>query len=130
MIEKTGKITRILYRNDDFLIALLNDIKIVGSIYGVDKNEEITVMGEWETHPKFGRQLKVESWERPIPQTEEQILAFLASPMVKGCGKKTARNILNKLGSNALAIITREKEACLSGRSEEHTSELQSRFDL
>src|SRR5690625_3920390 len=35
--------------------------------------------------------------------------------MVKGCGKKTARNILNKLGSNALAIITREKEACLSG---------------
>jgi len=115
MIEKTGKITRILYRNDDFLIALLNDIKIVGSIYGADKNEEITVMGEWETHPKFGRQLKVESWERPIPQTEEQILAFLASPMVKGCGKKTARNILNKLGSNALAIITREKEACLSG---------------
>lgn len=119
MIEKTGKITRILYRNDDFLIAILKtkegeDIKIIGNIYGVDKNEQITIKGGWETHPKFGRQLMVESWERPIPQTEEQVLAFLSSPMVKGCGKKTARNIVNKLGKNALEIITKEKESCLS----------------
>src|SRR5699024_1129647 len=88
--------------------------KIVGHIYGVDKNEHITVKGGWETHPKFGRQLKVESWERPIPQTEEQVLAFLSSPMVKGCGKKTARYIVRKLGSNALEIISEEKENCLS----------------
>jgi len=120
MTELTGKVSRILFNKDDFMIAILKtdtrkNIKIVGNIYGVDKNEDITVKGVWETHPKFGEQLKVESWERPIPKTEEQILAFLSSPMVKGCGKKTARKIVKQLGENALSIISEKKEVALAG---------------
>ncbi|ALX47699.1 hypothetical protein AOX59_03225 [Lentibacillus amyloliquefaciens] len=119
MNEYTGVITRILYQHEYFLIAVLQtddeEIKIKGSIYGVEKGEKVTVRGEWENHPKYGKQLAVESWERPIPQTEEQILAFLSSPMVKGCGKKQAREIVQTFGPQTLAIITKERESCLTG---------------
>ncbi|WP_176447371.1 ATP-dependent RecD-like DNA helicase [Lentibacillus sp. CBA3610] len=118
MIEQTGIIKRILYQHEAFLIAILKTdyeaIKIKGSIYGVEKGEKVTVRGEWERHPKYGGQLAVESWERPIPQTEEQILAFLSSPMIKGCGKKQARAIVQTFGTQTLTVITKEREACLT----------------
>lgn len=118
MNKITGKLSKIFYRKDEFLIGKLatnndEEIKIIGNIYGVDINEEITVKGEWETHSKYGRQLKVEFWERPIPQTEDQVLAFLSSSMVKGAGKKTARRIVDKLGEDALNIISEQRESCL-----------------
>ncbi|MFC3041625.1 ATP-dependent RecD-like DNA helicase [Virgibacillus xinjiangensis] len=119
MKEETGSITRILYQKDDFLIAVLRteseEIKIKGNIYGVEKGETVTVRGIWENHPKYGEQLAVESWERPIPQTEEQILALLTSSLVKGCGKKQAEEIVQKFGGKALEVISDERESCLLG---------------
>lgn len=117
MIQVTGTISSILYRNDDFLIGVMqtdgDGIKIKGNIYGVEKSERIEVTGEWETHPTYGDQFFVESWQRPIPQTEGQILAFLSSPMVKGCGKKQARQIIKRFGIEALETISEEREGCL-----------------
>ncbi|MFC2947560.1 SF1B family DNA helicase RecD2 [Virgibacillus sediminis] len=119
MKKETGSITRILYQNEDFLIAVLRteseDIKIKGNIYGVEKGETVAVRGTWDNHPKYGEQFAVESWERPIPQTEEQILAFLTSSMVKGCGKKQAKAIVQQFGGKALEIISEERESCLTG---------------
>ena len=114
-----GKITRIIYLNEDFLIAklLLNErkseITIIGSIYGVDIGEEISVTGEWSEHPKYGKQLQVERWERPVPKTEEQVEQFLASKLIKGCGKKQAKEIVKRYGANAIKVIEREGESCL-----------------
>ena len=113
-----GKITRIIYLNEDFLIAklLLNErkseITIIGSIYGVDIGEEISVTGEWSEHPKYGKQLQVERWERPVPKTEEQVEQFLASKLIKGCGKKQAKEIVKRYGANAIKVIEREGESC------------------
>lgn len=100
----------------DFLIASFvsdQEMTIKGSMYGVERGEELTIYGEWEQHPKFGKQLAVERWERPIPQTEEQAVAFLASPLVKGCGEKRAMQVVAHLGPNALQRITDEGEECL-----------------
>ncbi|KRG14005.1 hypothetical protein ACA30_13095 [Virgibacillus soli] len=110
----------VLFRRDDFLIGNLespqkNIIKIKGSMYGVQKGEEITVRGRWEIHPKFGRQFAVLSWERPMPQTKEQVISFLASSLVKGCSAKQAIKIVEKLGEDAIDIISKEGEPCLEG---------------
>ncbi|QUW20885.1 ATP-dependent RecD-like DNA helicase [Sporosarcina sp. Marseille-Q4063] len=119
MNEFKGKVVRVLYRNEDFLIAKLQtdkeELTIKGSIYGVDKGEEIKVRGAWENHAKFGKQLAVEFWERPIPQTKDQVIAFLASSLVKGCGPKQSTMIAEKLGENALMIITQQGETSLQG---------------
>src|SRR5699024_5031533 len=141
MKEFQGEIVKILFQKEDFLIAVLktdtNQIKIIGNVYGVKKGEEVILRGDWETHPRFGEQLKVESWKRPIPQNEEQIIAYLSSPMVKGCGKKTAIKIVEHLGEDTLNIIMKEKETCLSNiqglgkkRAKKITTSIVNTFEL
>lgn len=102
MNEFIGKVVKVLYRNEDFLIAKLQtdneELTIKGSIYGVNKGEEVKVRGTWENHTQFGKQFVVEFWERPIPQTKDQVIAFLASPLIKGCGPKQSVVIAEKLG--------------------------------
>ena len=38
---------------------------------------------------EFGKQFVVEFWERPIPQTKDQVITFLASPLIKGVWAET-----------------------------------------
>ncbi|PID13803.1 MULTISPECIES: AAA family ATPase [unclassified Sporosarcina] len=119
MNEFIGKVIKVLYRNEDFLIAKLQtdneELTIKGNIYGVDKGEEIKVRGTWENHMLFGKQFVVEFWERPIPQTKDQVIAFLASPLIKGCGPKQSVVIAEKLGEDSLMIISEQGEASLQG---------------
>ncbi len=82
-------------------------------MYGVRPNEAIIIHGNWDTHPKYGQQVKVSYWERPIPSTKKQVQAFLSSGLVKGVGPVTAKRIVEKLGSDALEIIMREGPAVL-----------------
>ena len=65
--------------------------------------KKLRVQGTWENHPEFGKQLAVVFWERPMPQTKDQVIAFLASPLVKGCGAKQAVLIAEQLGEEALS---------------------------
>jgi len=120
LIEFTGRITHFLCRNDDFVIAILETrngerIKIVGSLYGADKGEVVTVRGVWQNHARYGKQFAVQHWERPIPKTADQIVAYLSSKFVKGCGKKRAEEIVRHLGNRALDRIMTEGSACLIG---------------
>lgn len=40
-----------------------------------------------------------------MPQTKEAIISYLSSDLFKGVGKKTAQNIVNALGDNAINDI-------------------------
>lgn len=119
MNEFIGIVVKVLYRNEDFLIAKLQtdneELTIKGSIYGLNKGEEVKVRGTWENHMEFGKQFVVEFWERPIPQTKDQVIAFLASPLIKGCGPKQSVVIAEKLGEDALMLISQQGEASLQG---------------
>lgn len=115
LLEVRGVIDRIIYQKDDFMIGKLKtdkeEITFRGNIFGVEKSEEIIFKGVWKNHPKYGKQLEVKGWERPIPKTKEKIIVFLAS--LKGCGNRHAARIVNTLGENAIEIIMREKEEAL-----------------
>ena len=119
MIGFKGVVSKVLYKSDDFKIALFKtqkrNIKIVGYLLGVEKGTNLTIKGTWQKHEKFGEQFLVEQWEHVIPQDKDQILTFLKSPIIKGCGKKQAEKIVNTLGKDALNIIVSEKESCLLG---------------
>ncbi|GIO42315.1 SF1B family DNA helicase RecD2 [Paenibacillus apis] len=88
---------------------------IKGNLFGVNKGERIAIHGNWETHTKYGQQFAVEHWERPLPKTKDQIVSFLSSRFVKGCGKKTAELIVQKLGDQTLERIMHEGAICLTG---------------
>ena len=42
---------------------------------------------------------------KKLPQTKDAIISYLSSDLFKGIGKKTAQNIVNTLGENAINDI-------------------------
>jgi exodeoxyribonuclease V alpha subunit len=79
----------------------------------LNKKEEIILTGEFKVNGKFGEQFHVESWKRPIPETEVQLVSFFSSSLFKGIGKKMAVKIVKKIGNNAINRIVKEGIKCL-----------------
>lgn len=122
MNEYTGMIEHFFCQKEDFIIARWRSEKgerftIVGSLYGADRNELLTIRGQWKMHPKYGQQLEIDYWERPLPKTRDQIISFLCSKFVKGCGPKRAAAIVKHLGEDALGRIMTEGSHCLTAIS-------------
>lgn len=78
---------------------------IVGFFPEIAEGDVYTFKGQVVTHPKYGKQLKAETFEKELPQTKEAIISYLSSDLFKGIGKKTAQSIVNKLGENAISDI-------------------------
>ncbi|RPF49449.1 RecD/TraA family predicted helicase [Thermodesulfitimonas autotrophica] len=101
----TGIVRRFIYRSGDFGIFKLDDTIALGEVPGVSEGDKLTVRGKWETHPKFGRQFRVKSWEKPVPSTKEAAVEFLSSGLIKGVGPATAQTIVDTLGPDAVKKI-------------------------
>lgn len=101
----TGTVRRFIYRNGDFGIFRLDDTIALGEVPGVNEGDRLTVTGKWETHPRFGRQFRVKSWEKPVPSTREAAVEFLSSGLIKGVGPSTAQTIVDTLGPEAVKKI-------------------------
>lgn len=56
-------------------------------------------------HDRYGYQYSVTSYEKIMPTGHDAIIEFLTSPLIKGCGEKTAEKIVNILGDNAIEKI-------------------------
>ena len=122
-VRLKGTIRRILFprpvtADTDFMIAILvgnGDIEITikGAMYGIHEKDEILIEGEWVNDKKYGMQLQVTGWERPIPTTKNQAIDLLSSSLIKGCGPKTAKLIVEVLGDGAIETILQQKEDCL-----------------
>ena len=66
--------------------------------------------GEWTTHPEYGRQFKVESYESVVPATVRGIEKYLGSGLIKGIGPVTAKRLVSCFGTKTLDVIEHEPE--------------------
>lgn len=121
-VRLKGTIKKILFPRiqtpeTDFMIVVLGngdvEVTIKGALCGIREKEELIVEGEWVNDKKYGLQVQVTGWERPIPTTRNQAIDLLSSSLIKGCGLKTAKLIVDTLGEEAIEIILRDGEACL-----------------
>lgn len=78
---------------------------VKGYFRSLDPGETYEFYGFIVDHPRFGRQLQVESYQRFLPQSKEGIIAYLSSDLFPGIGKRTAEKIVNTLGETALSAI-------------------------
>jgi len=76
---------------------------------------EVSFDGEW-SESKHGTQLAVSRWEEIIPRTPEGVRGYLASGLISGVGEKTAGDIVERFGVNALDILERSPERLLEVR--------------
>lgn len=61
--------------------------------------------GRYIVHPVYGEQLEVISSKQIMPSTDEGILSYLSSGLIKGIGPKLAKKILKRFGKESLDII-------------------------
>lgn len=129
-----GVIDRFSFRNPDTGWAVLRIIEAttgkivtaVGPMAGLKEGQRLRVTGEEDSHPKFGPQLKVETFEAIAPSSAAGIEAYLASGLVKGIGPATAEKIVAQFGEDTLRIIEDEpdKLKTLKGLGEKKIAEL------
>lgn len=117
MYSVTGHIRRITFHNREngFSIVQLEsehkekqqveEITAVGTMIGVAEGQTVELCGIWGDHPKYGKQLKVESYRTIYPTTKEGIKRFLASESMKGVGPVSADRIVAHFGTDTLKVL-------------------------
>jgi len=118
-----GSVESIVFHNEDnhYTVArfrpndtgrLFRDdlMTIVGMLPDIHVGELLTVEGEWENDPRYGRQLHVKSFTERLPASTEGIARYLGSGLIKGIGPKKAQLIVDHFGEQTLAIIEQQPE--------------------
>ncbi|MDE7061991.1 MAG: AAA family ATPase, partial [Lachnospiraceae bacterium] len=128
----TGYIDHIIYRNADngytvlVLVTQEEEITCVGTFSEVSEGENIEVVGDYISHPTYGRQLKVESYMEKAPTDELSIERYLGSGAIKGIGAALAARIVRRFKTDTFRIIEEEPErlAEIKGISERKAMEI------
>ena len=80
-------------------------VTCVGNLPSLSTGEVLTVTGTLVAHKTYGEQLQIDSYTVSNPTTKQGIIKYLASGLIKGVGPKTAENIYNKFGDDAINVI-------------------------
>ena len=73
---------------------------------------EIDIQGKW-VKSKHGLQLQVDAYEELLPQTEEGIIGYLSSGLIKGIGPKTAELIVQRFGTRTFDVLDNYPDSLL-----------------
>lgn len=90
------------------------------------KNMEFELEGSWKDTERFGRQLSVERFQVLLPKTEEGIIGYLSSGLIKGIGPVLAAKIVKKFGTHTFGVLEKQPEKLLelNGMSEKKLAEV------
>ncbi|MCH5276329.1 MAG: ATP-dependent RecD-like DNA helicase [Desulfovibrionaceae bacterium] len=86
---------------------------VVGAMSSPQPGVNLRVRGHWISHPKFGRQMQMISWEEHRPATTEGIRLFLASGCIKGVGPRWADRIVARFGTETLRVLDEDPDRLL-----------------
>ncbi|GBD94504.1 ATP-dependent RecD-like DNA helicase [bacterium BMS3Abin05] len=118
----TGKIKRVTFRSEETGFTVLrfvpdsdfeDQVTVVGVLPFISEGEHLRLYGDWKMNQKYGRQFQAETYEIILPVTKKGIEAYLASGVIKGIRKSTARKIIDKFGKEALQIIEKDPQRLL-----------------
>jgi exodeoxyribonuclease V alpha subunit len=121
MITIEGQLEHITFHNpeNNYTVAKFRAhktqalVNIVGYLPGPSPGESLNITGDWETHPRYGSQLKIESYELVLPKTADNIEHYLSSGIIEGIGPKLAARLVSHLGDQTLEIIENAPERLL-----------------
>lgn len=117
-----GTVEMILFQNNENYYTVLkvdvqdsngdfdDMVTVVGYFPNMVEDETYLFKGSVVQHPKYGKQLKAETFQKEIPQTKDAVIAYLSSDLFKGIGKKTAELIVETIGENAINEILKDNQ--------------------
>lgn len=112
----TGRIVRTVFRNKDnaytiYRIELENgDVEtITGNLPVLSVDTLYTFDVVETTHPTYGVQYKVESYQQAEKQNKDGLIKYLSSELFTGIGPKRAKLIVDHFGDDAISKIIKDK---------------------
>ncbi len=131
-----GTVERISFHNSEngfTVLEIMGDgqiITAVGIIGDIAEGESIEATGSWDSHTKYGQQFKIESYERTLPETADEIYKYLASGVIKGIGPSTAEKIVNMFGARTFEVMENEPDelARIKGISKDKAEQISKVF--
>lgn len=115
-MELKGEIKEIIFQNEinSYTIALLEteleELTVVGYLPFISIGDSLKLEGKYVTHQEYGRQFKIETFEKIMPETLESLERYLGNGAIKGVGPVTAKRIVNHFGAETLYVLKFEPE--------------------
>ena len=136
MIMIDGTVETIIYENKEngYTVCDVSSagqlITMTGYMPNLTEGERIEAHGDWFTHMEYGDQFKVEYYERHMPSNEVEIEKYLASGLLPGIGKATAKKIVKEFGADALEVIekTPDKLMAIPGLTKKKVDEIYKKY--
>ena len=116
LTQLKGTVEHIIYCNEDngytvMDVGLEDDvITACGIMPYVSDGDSLILWGNWVHNPKYGRQFKVEQYERDMPADSAAILRYLSSRTIKGIGPRLAERIVSAFGDETLDVMENHPE--------------------
>lgn len=135
-MEIKGEVTDIIYQNEvnSYTIAVFEtdeeETTIVGYLPFVKSGDTLKVEGKFVEHKDYGRQFKVETFEKLMPETLGALEKYLANGSIKGIGEATAKKIIKTFGEETINVFKFEPEklAQIKGISKSKAIEMSESF--
>ncbi|MDR2686469.1 MAG: ATP-dependent RecD-like DNA helicase [Oscillospiraceae bacterium] len=136
MTELNGVAEAVTFRNEESGFTVLDFacggefVTAVGVLPQISPGEELRLMGRWGFHQTFGRQFNAEFVERGMPTTQNEVLKYLSSGVVKGVRGTTAQRIVEKFGDDTVNVLESNPQrlATIRGISPEKAEQISESF--
>ena len=136
-MELKGQVEEFIYQNEvnSYTICTFGTedelVTIVGYLPFINEGDTLKLIGNYVTHQEYGRQFKVETFEKCLPETIDGIERYLAGGVIKGIGPATAKRIVSTFGEETIYILKHEpqKLANIRGISEQRATEIVEEFN-
>ena len=115
-MELIGEVEDIIYYSEinSYMIANFETedeiLTIVGYLPFIKSGDNLKIIGNYVEHKKYGRQFKVETFEKLMPKTIGALEKYLANGNVKGIGEALAKRIVAAFGEDTVNIFKNEPE--------------------
>lgn len=135
-MEITGEVLSIIYKNEinSYTIAEFETedelTTIVGYLPFINSGDTLKLIGKFVEHKEYGRQFKIDTFEKIMPQTLSALEKYLSNGNIKGIGQALAKRIIKQFGEETIYIFKHEplKLAQVKGISEEKAKEMSESF--
>ncbi len=84
------------------------ELTIVGKMPALNVGEYVSVTGNLDRHKEYGHQLQVVDCKVELPVTEEGIVRFLGSGLIRGVGPATAKKLVQAWGVETLTVLDQD----------------------
>ena len=99
-----GEFAIVLFRTNSTPELPEEEIKVKGQLRKYKLGTDITVSGEWETHPKHGTTFHVATACLFVPRDKKAIFEYM-KVYVHGVGEKTLKKVTEFFGEDTLEVI-------------------------